>query len=284
MIKNLTIVGLGQLGGSLLYALQSKPQICEKILVSTREESVLADVLKKKLASEATKDLKKILPKSDFVIFATPIDVLNKLLFQYHSYLKKGAIVTDLTSVMQNPVKANTSLLDKNHCFYISSHPMAGSEKTGFKHSFKENLYSGKTIFVCPHKNKLATDLLISFWENLGGNIVPIGAKEHDLTVAKSSHLLHVLSSLVTEMNLNSKNKIQWNSCAGAFKDFSRISSSSPEMWLDIFQKNKKELLTVIEEFQQNLDIFKKTLTQDQGEKIIRQLENAYNLHTQWIK
>ena len=283
MINNLGIIGLGQLGGSLLYQLEATKGLCQKIIISTQNQDTINYVLKNNLAQEAG-SIGDVLQQCDFVIFATPIKVLNLLISQYVNDIQPNCIITDMTSVMGSPVEANTSIVDEKGAIFISSHPMAGNETVGFSNSIKDNLYEGKKIFVTPHNNRGATEKVLAFWQKLKATTIEIGAKEHDQIVAKSSHLLHTLSSLVTQTNLKSDSELDWGACAGAFRDFSRISSSLPEMWLDIFQENKSSLIEAVENFVVLLNEFKETLVNEDWETVTNELELSKQLHQKWLK
>ena len=283
MINNLGIIGLGQLGGSLLYQLEAIEGLYKKIIVSTQNQDTIDYVLKENLAQEAG-SVGDVLQQCDFVVFATPIKVLNSLIRQYANDIQANCIITDMTSVMSIPVDMNTKIVDERGGAFISSHPMAGNESVGFVNSVQDNLYEGKSIFVTPHSNREATERVLGFWKKLKATTIEIGAKEHDETVANSSHLLHVLSSIVTQINLKSGSELDWRACAGAFRDFSRISSSSSEMWLDIFQENSPALIEAIDNFVALLNNFKESLANEDWQAVSNELELSKKLHQKWLK
>ena len=279
-VSNLAIIGLGQLGGSLLYAL-NKNNFTENILVSSQNPQTLKIIKEKKLATIGP--LEAIIPQADLIILATSIEKVKSFLVDNTEFIKENAVITDVSSVMEE-IKSVVNKLEKKYNWtFIASHPMAGTEKTGFENASKKNLYKGKKVFICPSNNKKANEIVKALWTSLKSEIIEISPQEHDKILAFSSHILHLLSAIITKINLEKSDKSQKAACAGAFRDFSRISSSSPNMWKEIIKNNQKNIIKSIDYLNEELISFKKTLIEQDYEKIEEYLKKANILHKEWL-
>ena len=281
-IKNLAIVGLGQLGCSLLYAL-NKNKFAKNILVSTQNSELITNIIKKKLAQVASKDLEAVIPQADFIVLCTPINAVKYFITEKSHLLKKGAILTDISSVMGEIIDTASLALKGKKCFFVSSHPMAGTEKVGFKNA-SPNLYKNTKTFLCPSHNEKANFLVKSFWENLDSEVIEIDKKTHDTFLAYSSHLLHLLSAIITDFNLSPQNYKRESACAGAFKDFSRISSSCPQMWKEVIENNKNNLIESIDSLEKKLTFLKDIIENNNFDLLENYLKKMKNLHQNWIE
>ena len=139
---------------------------------------------------------------------------------------------------------------------FVGSHPMAGSEKTGWQHS-TETLFDGRTCFVTPlaDTNENAAATVAKFWRELGGEPVTISPDQHDEIVAHISHLPQMIASSLCAF-LAKKNP-QWrNFAGGGLRDTTRIAGSDPQLWRTIIEQNRDEILRALREYQEELHAF----------------------------
>ena len=144
---------------------------------------------------------------------------------------------------------------------WIPGHPVAGTENSG-PNAGQFDLFNGRWTILCPDKSVEDTQIkkAHSFWESMGSTVKIMSVEDHDRIISLTSHLPHVISfSLMRyiEKSSNIKNKVLMG---GGLKDFTRISSSDPEMWSDIFDLNKKEILNSIKGFKRELEVMERNI------------------------
>lgn len=255
------ILGPGLLGGSVAHSLRQAAPECELRLWARREQPLeLARELQ--LVDLASTDLASIIKGADLVILATPISVFQYLAENMLPYLDKHAIVTDLGSVKYYVHRTTGQYLsDHNRCF-IGSHPMAGAEKQGLEHAHSE-LLKGATVAICNEQAAEEEQVcrLEEFWTRLGGITHRMGAKHHDQSVARISHLPHVLAALCARGAEDKKipmEDLQALSASG-FRDTTRVATGSPSMWADILWENdvavRDALRFCLDDLQQLIDM-----------------------------
>ncbi|MCS7230518.1 MAG: prephenate dehydrogenase [Elusimicrobiota bacterium] len=258
-INNVTIIGVGLIGGSIGLALKEKTQI--KITGYGR------DIERLKLAKEFgcidnyTTDLKHSVEYADLVIVATPVELIGDFIIKILPYLKDECIVIDVGSVKYEIIKKVSKEIKKyKKISFIGCHPIAGSEKTGFEFANKD-LFRDSVCVVCYYEklaSKEAYNKVKTFWELLGAKVINIDAKKHDKILSKTSHFLHVISYLI--VNHVGKNKEYLNFTAGAYRDMTRIAASNPNLWAQICMMNKDFLEKDIDDFIKKLKEIKKII------------------------
>jgi len=260
MSKNILIVGLGLLGGSLAKALQGSGYFR---MGFTRSGEVRRCALSDGAIEETADAVALLLAKADLVVLALPVEAAIAFLEEHAGEFKKGAVVTDVGSVKSAVVKTGQTLLHPKGVFFAGSHPMAGTEFSGYEHSFRE-MYDNADVFVCPgelSENAAPVQTVAQLWRTLGCRPHTIDAEVHDELVARTSHALHVVSSAACISVLGvgpEAQKVRFEGCAGGFRDTSRIASSNPKMWSSIVRCNREEVLKALDSFQQELDCFRR--------------------------
>ena len=244
MTRNVFVIGLGLIGGSVALALQKAPRT--KVFgydfhEQTRE---LASTLG--VVHEVVEDPAEFAKQADVIIFGTPVNVTLDFMEQLKSWtLKKNVIISDTGSTKAQIMEKAKELRELNITF-IGGHPMAGSHKSGItaaKPYLLENAYYMLTPNEGEEIEKLATlDDLLKFTL---GKMVVVDAKVHDHMTAVVSHFPHIIAaSLVHQLNGEKKAFPMTSSlAAGGFRDITRIASSNPTLWRDITMQNRKELV-----------------------------------------
>lgn len=238
--KCVAILGPGLLGGSVAYSLREAAPDCELRLWARREQP-LELARKLQLVDLASTDLGSIIKGADLVILSTPISVFQCLAENMLPHLDRKAIVTDLGSVKYYVHRTTGQYLADHNRFFIGSHPMAGAETQGLENA-NATLLKGATVAICNEQAVPEEQILRleEFWRRLGGITHRMGARHHDQSVARISHLPHVLAALCARGAEDKKipmEDLQALSASG-FRDTTRVATGSPSMWADILWEN----------------------------------------------
>lgn len=273
--NTVSILGVGLIGGSLALALKEK-KLVNKIIGYGRNEQRLKEALKLGIIDSYTTSLKKA-SQAELIVLATPVGIFEKITIEMLDYLKKGTIIIDVGSVKESIVNSFEKLLPTGVAF-VGTHPIAGSDKTGFEHA-KGDLFKNAKVIITPTENtdKSVLEKVSNLWQKIGAVVEFMSAEKHDKIYALVSHLPHLISfcmvNTVAEMD---KNFIKY--AGSGFKDTTRIAKSSPEVWRDIFIMNDKNILQCLEIFAKNLEEIKKMLSKKDSEGVKTFIEKAKNL------
>jgi len=270
MFKKVCIIGCGLIGSSIARGIK-KNKLAVKVVSSNRSNSTNKKVIRLKIVDEASSDTKKIVKGSDLIIIASPLSSYKNIILKIKSYLKNGAILTDVGSVKKNVI----SLIEKNipkNISWISSHPIAGTEDSGPESGFSQ-LFKNKWCILTPGKQSNNKDikLLEKFWKKLGSRVDVMDAKQHDYILSITSHMPHLIAYNIVNTALKIKKKKDRNIVkysAGGLRDFTRIAASNPIMWRDIFIQNGKNTSKMIDKFIKNLKDLKKAIKNKNEEKL----------------
>ena len=262
MFKKVCIIGCGLIGSSIARGIK-KNKLATKVVSSNRSNNTNKKVIRLKIVNEASSDTKKIVKGSDLIIIASPLSSYKNIILKIKSFLKNGAILTDVGSVKKNAI----SLIEKNipkNVSWISSHPIAGTEESGPESGFAE-LFENRWCILTPSKKSKRKDvkLLEKFWKKLGSRVDVMDAKKHDYILSITSHMPHLIAYNIVNTTLKikkNKNRDIVKYSAGGLRDFTRIAASNPIMWRDIFIQNRENTSKMIDKFMQNLKDLKKAI------------------------
>lgn len=239
--NKVAIIGVGLIGGSIGLAI--KKNGCAREVVGVfRRKRTLKRALKHKAVDKGVMDVGHGVKNADFIIIASPVHLIPYLAAEALKKAKPGAIITDAGSTKEWIVKKIEGLL-KDHpgIHFVGSHPMAGSEHAGVEFA-KSDLFEGSPCIVTrtARTDQKAIAKVAGFWRSIGGRVKVMSPAEHDRTTALISHLPHVVA-----FSLAGAVPGEEMMCAAeGFKDTTRVASSDPELWADIFLTNRKALLS----------------------------------------
>lgn len=261
------IVGTGLIGTSLALAFKETKEISNIIGYDTDNNSLKA-ALKLGAIDEPAKisDISTV----DLIIFATPVESINIILRDTIDLIKEDTVVTDVGSTKLKIMRLFDSFKNKKINF-IGGHPLAGSERSGPLNAkldlFKDKLYILVKSVNCDQIYFNKFERLIS---KIGAVPIKLDAETHDEILSVTSHLPQVISYYLvkTLMDLKEENENYLKLVGTGFKDTTRLSKSDPQMWIDIFKQNKNNILTAIENFEKELNAFKKNLIEDKYSEI----------------
>ena len=252
MFKQVTIIGPGLLGASLILAVKKK-QLAEKIVVWTRSAVGAQNASKNLPADKVEQSLTSSVGGSDLVVLCTPVETITSILASIVT-LKTDCIVTDVGSVKTDICRKAEDLFKKSGAIFIGSHPMAGSEKSGMEHA-TENLFINRPCIVTPidKENSASLKKISCFWEQLGMKNIFMNPEDHDKQLSDLSHLPHLISSiLLIAFQMMRKMHLAF---VGKVYEIQRIAGGSPELWAGILEQNQTNILASLEKFQKSLQV-----------------------------
>ena len=286
MFEKISIIGCGLIGSSILRNIKDK-KISNSFAVYDKSKEVVETIKKENLCENISNDIQSAVKDSDLVILAVPLSSYKEVLLSAKDSFKKDAIVTDTGSVKKevNKIFENFNLTNIS---WIASHPIAGTEESGPSAGFKE-LFKNRWTIICDAKNlnKNKVDKLKKFWEFLGSKVKLMNIADHDYILALTSHLPHAVAYniVMTAINTDEKFKdeiIKYS--AGGLRDFTRIASSDPLMWKDIFIDNSENIIKILDEFSKNIDNFKKAIEEKNGDKLLKIFSSTKKVRKEIIK
>lgn len=212
---------------------------------------------------------------SGLIVIATYVDKISDILREIIPHLNEGAVVTDVGSVKANIVRSADELTGGKVSF-VGSHPIAGKENPGIENS-DPDLFQGCPVVITPTEasDRRAVDTVSKFWGTLGSRVISTTPGQHDKIFALVSHLPHVVA--YTLINTVSSSDIEdiFSYSGGGLKDYTRIASSSPDMWKSIFMQNRDSVLDCIDKFKKNIELIESAIKNEDLNKLQSLLENA---------
>jgi cyclohexadieny/prephenate dehydrogenase len=270
MFGRVAILGIGLIGSSIAHGMRRK-HLAGHIVGHAHRAETLRRAKKVGFADSLTDSAAKAVKGADLVILATPVGAFGALAKTIAPHLKPGAIVTDVGSV-KGAVIADVGRHIPKGVHFIPAHPIAGTERSGPEAGFAE-LFDGRWCILTPTKgvNKRALKTLRTFWEKLGSKVDAMDAKHHDLVLAVTSHVPHLIAYNIvgTADDLRSVTEgevIKYS--AGGFRDFTRIAASDPTMWRDVFLNNKDAVLEVLGRFSEDLSALQRQIRWGDGDAL----------------
>ena len=286
MINKILIIGCGLIGSSILRAV-SKKSVAKKIFVFEKSSSNISKIKKIKVPLEITKDLKKIVPEVDMIIFCTPMSEYERIILKINKYIKSKTLITDVGSTKEKSLFLIKKKLKKN-ISWISSHPIAGAEMSGPEFG-SSSLFLKKWCILIQEKNCNKKHLIIlkKFWKKIGSKVAIMDSKKHDIIFSMTSHLPHLIAyNLVkTATDFEKKKKFSLiKYSAGGLRDFSRIAASNEIMWRDVFFNNSENITKAIDLFINSLKSFKKDIKFKKNKTILKKLIETKKVRKKIIK
>lgn len=276
LFDTVAIVGVGLIGGSLGMAARRKG-VARRVIGIGRAEQRLMRAKILGAIDEYTLDLDNGASSADLLVLCTPVRLVVPTLERMAPTLKKGAIVTDAGSTKREIVEQADAVMPSG-TFFVGGHPMAGSEQTGVN-AARADLFMGATYVLTPgaHTDLAALGRMTEFAGALGARVEIVDPQQHDEAVAVISHLPHAIASALMRLAEDSHRRSDktFQLAAGSFKDLTRISDSSPELWRDICLTNADALSDSITGLQSILEDFKSALQNKDEQAIQRFFEQA---------
>ena len=274
--KKIVIVGLGLIGGSLARALVAAGCECEIVGVG-RNTDVLQKAIEDGSVTTFTTDVQVACADADLIVVAVPVLSLKDILQEIAPVLAPHAVITDVASVKQSVVTAAREVFGEVPATFVPGHPIAGSEQSGYA-AAKADLFEGRKVILTPLADTApaALELVRSLWQLTGAEVLQMSVAHHDEVLAATSHLPHLLAfALVDTLSQQGEKQDIFRYAAGGFRDFTRIASSDPVMWRDIFLTNGPATVKILDEYVADLGRLRQALVQGDAKLLFETFKRA---------
>ena len=268
LFERLALIGVGLIGSSIARVARSKGLVRE-IVVCARSEKTRAKALELGLAERAEADPGAAVEDADLVILCAPVGANAALAEAMAPRLAPGAIVSDAGSVKAAVIRDVAPHLPES-VHFVPGHPVAGTEKSGPEAGFAE-LFEGRWCILTPPEgtDPAVVDRVAEFWRRAGSKVEIMDAAHHDVVLAITSHLPHLIAynivDTVADLEATTKAEV-FKYAAGGFRDFTRIAASDPVMWRDIFVNNREAVLEMLGRFSEDLTALQRAIRHGDAE------------------
>ncbi len=251
MFEKLALIGIGLIGSSIARATRLKG-LAKTIAISTRKQETLDEARSLGLGDFYSLDPVAAVKGADLVILCIPVQAYGPVMQQIGPYLEPGAILSDVGSVKEYVARQMAALSPKG-VHLIPGHPLAGTEHSGPAAGFPE-LFTNRWCVLTPAADvdPAAVSKLSAFWTALGSNVETMDVAHHDMVLAITSHIPHLIAynivGTVDNLAADTQSEVIKFSASG-FRDFTRIAASDPVMWRDVFLTNREAVLAMLGRF-----------------------------------
>ena len=273
-MKTVAIIGVGLMGGSLGIALRhiTKNGQRQYDVIGIGRNIKKLKLAKDKNAVDSYSTNIDVVKCADIVFICSPVDMIVDFYKEIAKRVNKNTVVCDIGSIKFNVDNKIKQLQQKNKDFpsFVGCHPMCGIEQNGIEYASLDIYNNANVVITANPKNK-NTQTIAKLWKSIGCKVVFMSAKEHDETVAFTSHLPHIIAFSFYKMfkEKNNKNKNIESLVAGSFKSLTRVAKSSPQMWIPIFLNNKNNLKILSNELCKQIKEFVDTFGKEEKLKEI---------------
>jgi cyclohexadieny/prephenate dehydrogenase len=268
--KRVALIGFGLIGGSIARAARAQG-LASEIVTTARSEKTRARVAELGIVDRVVETNVEAVADADLVILCIPVGACGPVAQEIAAHLKPGAIVSDVGSVKGAVVKDMAPHLP-NCVHFVPAHPVAGTEHSGPDSGFPELFIDRWCILTPPEgTDTSATERLRAFWAAMGAKVEVMTPEHHDLVLAITSHLPHLIAYTIVGTadelaQVTSSEVIKFS--AGGFRDFTRIAASDPTMWRDVFLANKDAVLEMLGTFNEDLSKLTRAIRRGDGEAL----------------
>ncbi len=268
-LNNIAIIGLGLLGGSLGLAIKEHLPAA-KTVGFDRDTDVRRRAAEIGLVGTVMETASEAVADADLVILCVPVGAMAAAATELAGSLKPSAIVSDVGSSKASVGKALAEALPS--ATVIPAHPVAGTERSGPDAGFA-SLFDGRWCILTPSDgtDETAVAELRTFWETLGSTVEIMDAEHHDLVLAVTSHIPHLIAYTIVGTASDLEDVTQGEVIkysAGGFRDFTRIAASDPTMWRDVFLSNREAVLEVLGRFSEDLTVLQRAIRSGDGDTL----------------
>jgi len=270
LFNRLALLGVGLIGSSIARAARTQGTVRE-IVATARSAATRRRVAELGIADQVVETNAAAAAGADLVIACAPVGVCGEIAREIAPHLKPGAVVSDVGSVKGAIVRDMGPYLPSG-VHFVPAHPVAGTEHSGPDAGFAE-LFVGRWCILTPPEgtDQAAVDRLAAFWRALGANVDTMRPDHHDLVLAITSHLPHLIAYTIVgtadELAEVTRSEVLKFS-AGGFRDFTRIAASDPTMWRDVFLANKDAVLEMLGTFNEDLSKLTRAIRRGDGEAL----------------
>jgi cyclohexadieny/prephenate dehydrogenase len=272
LFGKVALLGVGLMGSSMAHAIR-RAELAAHIAGYARDPETLEAAKKIGFADSLYDSPEAAVHGADFVALATPVGTFGALAQAIGPHLKPGAIVSDVGSVKTAVIRDVAPHIPPG-VHFVPAHPIAGTEQSGPAAGFAE-LFDGRWCVLTPPPGTdgQAVETVKTFWRRCGSEVEVMDAKHHDLVLAITSHVPHLIAYNIvgTAADLETVTQgevIKYS--AGGFRDFTRIAASDPTMWRDVFLNNREAVLEMLGRFHEDLTALQRAIRWGDGEALFK--------------
>jgi prephenate dehydrogenase len=275
-VDTVCIIGTGLIGGSLALAIR-QAGFCKEIIGAGRTEATLIKAVELGVIDRYDTSISNAAQDADIVVVCVPLGSMHAVFEQINAAEIENTIITDAGSAKQSVIDEAELVFGEKFRNFVPGHPIAGTEQSGVGAAFPE-LYHNRRVILTPTENTSvdALDKVRAMWQSAGAEVETMSAEHHDLILAGTSHLPHLLAFGLVDClnNLEDVDEI-FRFAAGGFRDFTRIASSDPVMWRDICLSNRDEVMVMMRRYSVEMEKIYRALEAGDGEKLREIFERA---------
>ncbi len=270
LFNRMALIGVGLIGSSIARAAR-EAGVVGSIVATARSENTRVRVVELGIADQVVATNVAAVKDADLIIVCIPVGACGAVAEEIGAHLAPGAIVSDVGSVKETVLQDMAPHLPAN-VHFVPAHPVAGTEHSGPDAGFAELFVNRWCILTPPDKaDAQAVAKLAAFWRALGANVETMSAAHHDLVLAITSHVPHLIAYTIVgtadDLQTVTRSEVLKFS-AGGFRDFTRIAASDPTMWRDVFLANKDAVLEMLGRFNEDLSTLTRAIRMDDGEAL----------------
>ena len=270
LYNRLALIGVGLIGSSIARAARLQGAV-GSIIATARSPQTRKRVAELGLADQVVESNAAAVEGADLIILCIPVGACGAVAKDIAPRLAAGVTISDVGSVKGSVVRDMSPHLPKS-VHFVPAHPVAGTEYSGPDAGFAE-LFVNRWCILTPPKgaDAKAVDKLAAFWRLLGANVETMDADHHDLVLAITSHLPHLIAytivGTVADLEEATQSEVIKFSASG-FRDFTRIAASDPVMWRDVFLNNREAVLEMLGRFAEDLTALQRAIRWGEGDKL----------------
>src|ERR1700742_90856 len=270
LFQRVALIGFGLIGGSIARAARAQG-LAKEIVTTARSAKSRARIAELGIVDRVVETNAEAAKGADLVILCIPVGACGPVAAEIAPHLKAGVIVSDVGSVKASVVKDMAPHLPAS-AHFVPAHPVAGTENSGPDSGFAELFINRWCILTPPEgADANAVEKLRAFWAALGAKVEIMTPEHHDLVLAITSHLPHLIAYTIVGTadelaQVTSSEVIKFS--AGGFRDFTRIAASDPTMWRDVFLANKDAVLEMFGTFNEDLSKLTRAIRRGDGEAL----------------
>lgn len=281
-MQSIAVIGVGLIGGSFALA-QRRAQPTIRVIGIDRDAASLDAALRCGAIDE--KGNFASVARCDLVLLAVPGRQIEAVLYNMAPYLHDETLLTDTGSTKGDVEAVARRVLGWRVTQFVPAHPIAGREQSGIA-AASADLFDGKNVVLTPHADNKAAVVARSreVWQRCGARVIEMPADRHDAVFAAVSHLPHLLAfALVDALAKRADARTLFSFAASGFRDFTRIASSSPEMWRDIALNNRDALVAELDAYLEHVQQLRNEVAAGNGERIEALMVDAREARNRWL-
>jgi len=270
LFGTVAIIGIGLIGSSIARGIK-KYNIANKVVGYAKTLKTRKKAMDLGYMDQVFDSASDAIQNANLVILCVPVGANRDIMIEISDNLSEGTILTDVGSVKAEVIKQLHDIVPDRVSF-VPAHPIAGTEFSGPESGFAE-LFDNKWCILTPYEKcrKQDVEKVKNFWERLGMNVDEMSPEYHDLVLAITSHIPHLIAYNIvgTATNLAEITRREVTKyAAGGFRDFTRIASSDPIMWRDIFLNNQEAVLEMLDKFSDDLSSLREAIKKKDGQEL----------------